>query len=138
MTSSSPTAGSRSEVLSGLCAVAPFAGGWLLLAGSWRWVFLLSPPLAVVVAVIAQRHMPETRDGEAMSRIDVLGSVLGVVGLGGLTAGIIAASDHGLGSARVWGVGSNYRTRDADSPEGGSAGSPTVSGADPPCAVSTP
>src|SRR6266568_1665472 len=34
-------------------AIAPFVGGWILAAGSWRWVFLINPPLALAVGVIA-------------------------------------------------------------------------------------
>lgn len=82
-------------------AIAPFIGGWLLSLGSWRWVFLINPLLAVAVAAIAVRHIPETRDDDAGGRIDVAGSLLGVVGLGGITAAAIAASDHGFTSAGV-------------------------------------
>lgn len=53
------------------------------------------------MVAIAARHMPETRDTTASGRIDVLGSLVGVVGLGGVTAGIIAASDHKFASASV-------------------------------------
>src|SRR6266702_7068147 len=53
-------------------AIAPFLGGWLIQAGSWRWVFFINPPLAVLVIAIAMRHMPETRDATASGRIDVL------------------------------------------------------------------
>jgi Na+/melibiose symporter-like transporter len=45
--------------------------------------------------------MPETRDATASGRIDVLGSLVGVVGLGGVTGGIIAASDHRFASTSV-------------------------------------
>jgi len=83
-------------------AIAPLLGGWLIQVGSWRWVFLINPPLAVVVILIAMRRMPETRNEEAAGRIDVAGSALGVVGLGGLTAGIIAASGRHLSSTSVW------------------------------------
>lgn len=82
-------------------AMAPFLGGWLIAAGSWRWVFFINPPLAALVIAIAVRHMPETRDTTASGRIDVLGSLVGVVGLGGVTAGIIAASDHQFTSVPV-------------------------------------
>jgi hypothetical protein len=82
-------------------AIAPFFGGWLLHVGSWRWVFLINPPLAIVVIAIAIRHMPETRDPDAVGRLDAAGSLLGVLGLGGITAGIIAASDHVFASATV-------------------------------------
>ena len=81
-------------------AIAPFLGGWLIQAGSWRAVFLINPPLCALVIVLALRHMPETRDPAATGRLDVTGSVLGVLGLGGLTAGIIAAADHGFALGR--------------------------------------
>src|SRR6185503_16149373 len=42
-------------------ALAPFIGGWLLALGSWRWVFVVNVPLAVVVVAVAVRHVPETR-----------------------------------------------------------------------------
>ncbi|MDT4943662.1 MAG: hypothetical protein QOH14_395, partial [Pseudonocardiales bacterium] len=75
-------------------AIAPLLGGWLIQAGSWRWVFIINPPLAALAIAIVLRHVPETRDSSDNAGIDVLGSVLGVLGLGGVTAGIIAASDH--------------------------------------------
>ncbi|HEX2902376.1 MAG TPA: MFS transporter, partial [Jatrophihabitans sp.] len=82
-------------------AIAPFLGGWLIQAGSWRAVFLINPPLCALVIALALRHMPETRDPNPTGRLDLLGCVLGVLGLGGVTAGIIAAADHGFGSAAV-------------------------------------
>lgn len=82
-------------------AIAPFLGGWLIQAGSWRAVFLINPPLCALVILLALRHMPETRDPDATGRLDLTGSVLGVIGLGGVTAGIIAAADNGFGSVAV-------------------------------------
>jgi EmrB/QacA subfamily drug resistance transporter len=86
-------------------AIAPFLGGWLIQAGSWRWVFLINPPLAVAVVVITRRHVPESRDPDASGRLDVLGAVLGVLALGGITAAIIAVPDDGIGSFTVLGPG---------------------------------
>src|SRR5680860_1264700 len=37
-------------------AAGPFFGGWLVDAVSWRWIFLLNLPLAVVVVVVAPAH----------------------------------------------------------------------------------
>jgi EmrB/QacA subfamily drug resistance transporter len=84
-------------------AIAPFLGGWLIQAGSWRWVFIINPPLALAVIAIAQRHMPETSDTESTGRVDVAGAALSVLALGGITSGIIAASDHSVASLPVFG-----------------------------------
>ena len=40
-------------------AIAPFLGGWLLEAGSWRAIFLINVPVA---AGTTRRHVPESRD----------------------------------------------------------------------------
>ena len=77
-------------------AIAPFVGGGLLAVGSWRWVFLINLPLAVVVIVIARRHVPDTRDPAAASRLDWRGAALGVAGLATLTYAIIGAPEQGL------------------------------------------
>jgi EmrB/QacA subfamily drug resistance transporter len=84
-------------------AIAPFLGGWLIQVGSWRWVFLINLPLAAVVIAIAQRHMPETRDSDAHGRVDAVGSLLGVIGLAGITAGVIAAADRPVTAFPVYG-----------------------------------
>jgi EmrB/QacA subfamily drug resistance transporter len=85
-------------------AIAPFLGGWLIAAGSWRWVFLINVPIAAAV-LVATRHIPETRQKGASTRIDLGGALLGAAGLGGITAGTIAASSHALTSVSVLGPG---------------------------------
>ena len=44
---------------------ARFVGGWLIDALSWRWIFFLNVPLAVLVVLAALRWVPESRDEEA-------------------------------------------------------------------------
>lgn len=82
-------------------AIAPFLGGWLLDNGGWRWVFLINPPIALLVVAIAVRHVPQTRPRGHPGRIDAAGSTFGVLALGGLSACLIAASDHAIGDLRV-------------------------------------
>jgi EmrB/QacA subfamily drug resistance transporter len=72
-------------------AIGPFLGGWLVQYASWRWVFLLNLPLAVVTIAIAQRHVPETRDVESVAGFDRLGALLGALGLAGVTYALIEA-----------------------------------------------
>src|SRR5204862_2944618 len=69
-------------------AIGPFAGGWLVSAASWRWIFLLNVPLAAMV-LVAARHVPETRDRDAAREIDLAGAVMGAVGLAGTTYALI-------------------------------------------------
>ncbi len=62
-----------------------------MLEQSWRWIFLINLPLTVFVIYLAVRHVPETLDASAPRRLDVLGSVTGAIGLGGVTYALIAA-----------------------------------------------
>jgi EmrB/QacA subfamily drug resistance transporter len=82
-------------------AVGPFVGGWLIQAASWRWVFIINAPLALLVVLIAHRHVPETRDPFASGRVDVLGALLSAAGLAGITYAIIAAPEVGISSPAV-------------------------------------
>ncbi len=69
-------------------------GGWLVDVASWRWVFLINLPLAVVVVWIAARHLPETRDPESDgTSVDLGGGVLGALALAGLNYALIERGD---------------------------------------------
>jgi EmrB/QacA subfamily drug resistance transporter len=82
-------------------AVGPFLGGWLVDAGSWRAIFLINIPLAVVVLLVSARHVPETRDPELAGPLDLPGAALVALSLGGLSWGLIAAGDDGFTSPSV-------------------------------------
>jgi EmrB/QacA subfamily drug resistance transporter len=82
--------------LSGVCAaIAPFVGGWLIGAGSWRLIFLINVPLAVAVVALALRYVPETRSPSATRGIDVAGAGLTVIGLAGVTWALTEAGERG-------------------------------------------
>ncbi|WP_336084571.1 MFS transporter [Nocardia sp. SSK8] len=87
--------GSAIGLWSGFSGVAgafgPLLGGGLIDLVGWRAIFLLNVPLAVVVALVATRWVPESRDPEATARLDVPGAVIVAVGLGALTMGLINA-----------------------------------------------
>ncbi|MFD1047578.1 MFS transporter, partial [Kibdelosporangium lantanae] len=84
-------------------AVGPFLGGWLIQVASWRLVFLINAPLAVIVCLVALKHVPESRDVNASKRLDVAGVVTGALGLAGLTYGFTSWADVGPASPLVWG-----------------------------------
>ena len=79
-------------------AVGPFVGGWLV-EWSWRAVFLINLPLAVLVVAVAARHVPESRDAAAAPRLDWTGTALVAGGLGALTYALTAAGDGGAGTS---------------------------------------
>lgn len=72
-------------------AIGPIFGGWLVDAVSWRAVFLINVPVAVVIVWVALRHVPESRDESAARSIDVPGTVLAAAGLAALTYGLITS-----------------------------------------------
>jgi EmrB/QacA subfamily drug resistance transporter len=82
-------------------ALGPFLGGWLVQVATWRLVFLINVPLAAVVAVVALRHVPETRNPGAARRLDVVGVLTGTAGLAGLTYGFTAWPALGMTSPTV-------------------------------------
>ncbi len=70
-------------------AIAPFIGGWLLEAGSWRWIFLINVPVAAVTAWMTRRHVPESRDTSSSGSADWPGALAGVTALATITYAII-------------------------------------------------
>ena len=84
-------------------ALGPVLGGTLVDTLSWRAVFFINLPLAVVTLAIALRHMPESHGGEAHAAIDWQGGVLASFGLFGIAFGASAAGSARWGEAIVYG-----------------------------------
>ncbi len=76
-------------------AIGPFLGGWLISAVSWRLIFIINLPFAILVVVVGLRHVPESHDPGATGRLDVAGGVLVTLGLIGLTYGLIDGPSAG-------------------------------------------
>jgi MFS family permease len=70
-------------------AIAPFLGGWLLEAGSWRPIFLINVPVAAAVAWMTRRHVPESRDTSLSGSADWPGALAGAAALATITYAII-------------------------------------------------
>jgi EmrB/QacA subfamily drug resistance transporter len=96
-----PAIGAWSGLGGVTAAIGPFVGGWLVQAASWRWIFLINLPLAVVVVWVAQRHVPETRDPSLGRGLDYTGAVLAAVGLAGVVYALTDGPGLGWTSARI-------------------------------------
>lgn len=81
--------------LSGIAAaIGPLVGG-LLVDISWRWVFVINIPVAVLVFIMSAR-LPESRDDDGRDTpVDLLGGVLTVVLLGGASFALIEGRNGG-------------------------------------------
>ena len=82
-------------------AVAPFLGGFLISALSWRFIFLINLPLTAAVVYLALRHVPESRDTEERGRLDYVGSGLAVLAFVGVCYGLVEGPDLGFANPVV-------------------------------------
>src|SRR5438477_11533188 len=76
-------------------AIGPVLGGWLVERLSWRAVFFINLPLAIVVVVICYWRVPESSSNEK-GRLDWLGAIAIALGLGALVWGLIESARLGF------------------------------------------
>jgi EmrB/QacA subfamily drug resistance transporter len=83
-------------------AIGPVLGGWLVQHASWRWAFLINVPIAALVVAISLWRIPESRSTTG-GRIDWLGALFAILGLGGLVSGFIESVNLGWSNPLVFG-----------------------------------
>lgn len=81
--------------------VGPLVGGLLVDYLSWRWVFAINVlPIAVALFMAAKLTVEEAIEEKA--KFDLLGSVLGAVGLGGIVFALIEQANFGVAHPIIW------------------------------------
>src|SRR5881275_2894078 len=72
----------------GLAAAAGPVVGGLLVAASWRWVFLVNVPIGLAALVVGWRRLPRVA-GQPVPRPDALGALLITGGVATLVLGLV-------------------------------------------------
>lgn len=87
-------------------ALGPLVGGWLVEAASWRWVFAVVVPFALLAAWIASRRVADPpRGGRGAGAVDYPGAVLATAGLTGVVGALMSGTAVGFDRPVVLGAG---------------------------------
>jgi EmrB/QacA subfamily drug resistance transporter len=87
-------------------ALGPLAGGWLVLAFGWRWVFAVVIPFALAAAWIVWRKVPESPTPPERPRsVDYPGAVLVTLGLAGVVAALVSGPSVGFAHPAIVAAG---------------------------------
>ncbi len=94
--------GTWSAWTSVFAALGPVAGGWLIQLWSWRLIFLVNLPLALLVFALAPR-IPESRavNGASARPLDRLGAVLATLSFAAIIYSLSFAPQLGWSNTRV-------------------------------------
>lgn len=84
-------------------ASAPIIGGWVIEQGSWRWVFAVVVPIAVVAFALTAWRVPQSSD-PSTPPLDLVGLGTSIIALAALVTAIIQGPDWGWTSTGVLGL----------------------------------
>lgn len=82
-------------------AVGPPLGGAIVQTLGWQWTFFLNIPVGLVVILIGNRLLIESRDLDTNALPDVVGIIMSIAAMSLLTLGIVQSSDWGWRDDRI-------------------------------------
>jgi EmrB/QacA subfamily drug resistance transporter len=85
-------------------AVGPMLGGVLTDELSWRWVFFLNLPIAMLAVLVAAREMPDSEIRADRHRIDAAGIVVLTAAIVVILVGLDQGIDSGFGDPLIVGL----------------------------------
>ncbi|HET9001835.1 MAG TPA: MFS transporter [bacterium] len=100
--------GTWSGASAGLTILGPFIGGLLVDTVSWRAVFLVNVPFALLTLWMVQRFARESHDTATSGGFDIPGTILSALAIGGLVVGTISGQQrewHGPEAFVALGIG---------------------------------
>jgi EmrB/QacA subfamily drug resistance transporter len=86
-------------------AAGVLLGGMLTQWAGWEWVLFVNVPIGLLVAAMAPRLLPESRDSGRARVFDVAGAVSVTAGLALLVYALVDANNAGWASAQTIGLG---------------------------------
>lgn len=81
--------------------IGPLVGGWFVSIASWRSIFLINLPLAVVTIALVRIAIPVLSRRGPRARVDVVGGVLCMLGLAGPVFALIEEPRRGFGDPLI-------------------------------------
>lgn len=83
------------STIGGMAALGPLLGGWLTTNFSWRWAFGINVFVGAVIVAGLLLYVRETREEGHARGIDLPGTLLSIIGLGGAVFALIEGQRYG-------------------------------------------